>query len=144
MFSRLNTIHGGEQWSDLVNQHLGQVMNELRLGPFDTSDLVGSLDLHDTNEAYVLVVDVPGFSSNDVHVSLKGRKLRINAQANASSSANSSKVLLRERGKRSVDRSVIMPKAVRESEIHACVSDGVLTVTLPKRVDESPREIQVH
>ena len=144
MLSRYATIDRREQWSGLLNQHLGQVMSELGVGSFDASTRVGALDLRETKDAYILIADIPGFESKDVLISIEGRKLNIQTQRREKVDPTDGKLLFKERRLRALNRSVILPKTVNEADIHASVGEGILTVTLPKKANETPRQIQVH
>jgi len=92
-----------------------------------------AVDVEDRDDAFVVTVDVPGFSKEEIDVTLADRTLHVRAEHEAETETSEANFLRRERQRTSASRSVRLPAAVEEEGISATYKNGVLTVTLPKQ-----------
>lgn len=119
---------------------------ESLLERLDTARTMGepAADVRDTGESFEVVVDLPGYESDDIEVELRERTVRIDATHRESAEATGTDYVRQERNKRSVSRGLTLPEDVDESGATADFSNGVLTVTLPKaHADEESTSIDV-
>ncbi|KAK9918790.1 hypothetical protein WJX75_006934 [Coccomyxa subellipsoidea] len=97
----------------------------------------GSMEVRELNDSYVLFIDVPGFSRNDVSVTVEGDNLFISATHKSSTgidhSAGPSKDVVVERPRGGVKRTWRLPKDALLDGIHAKVNNGELVISVPKR-----------
>jgi HSP20 family protein len=109
-----------------------------RLEPFDEGAFEGSaaIDVEESDDAYVVTADLPGFDRDDIDVELAGDRLTLSAthttETETEEDEDEGHYLRRERRQQSVSRSVRLPEPVDESATEAEYRNGVLTVTLPK------------
>lgn len=109
-----------------------------RLEPFEEGVFEGSVavDVEETDDAYVVTADLPGFDRDDIDVELAGDRLTLSATHTESESEegdeDEGRYLRRERRERSVSRSIRLPEPTDEDAAEADYTNGVLTVTLPK------------
>ena len=101
-----------------------------------------AIDVSESEAQYVVTLDVPGVSREDVKVSIDGRKVAIVAEARqaepaaddgAQATASEERVVVRERALASFARSFTLPKEIDQSASQARLENGVLTLTLTKR-----------
>ena len=105
-----------------------------------------AIDVAESDSAYVVTLDVPGVTREDVKVSIDGRSVSIVAEARAETPAAdaaadaaaeapkaSERVILRERAVASFARSFTFAKDIDQSASSAKLENGVLTLTLGKR-----------
>jgi HSP20 family protein len=99
-------------------------------------------DIHESGDAIVLTLDVPGVAPNDVSLSVEGEVLSISAEQKA---VDLSPRVLRhvEQRPATFSRSFQLPDNVRRDGIDAKLVNGVLTVTLPKAEETKLRKIPV-
>lgn len=90
------------------------------------------IDLVERGDEFVVTVDLPGFEHDDVDVRVTGRTLRIEAESDAVIDEDEERFRRRERGHGSTRRSVRLPEEVDAEGVKARMTNGVLTVTLPK------------
>lgn len=90
------------------------------------------IDLADRDDSFVMTVDLPGFETDDIDVSLVDGSVRIQADREETAEEGDETYLRRERHRRSVSRTVRLPEPVDEEGVTASFTNGVLTVTLPK------------
>ncbi len=97
------------------------------------------------DEQNVLVeAELPGFTMEQVEISLTGRDLTIQAQRSTDTTEGDEKTWLRrERSTGQFSRTVRLPVSVNSEEVCAKLADGVLTITLPKAAEAKARKITV-
>ena len=90
-------------------------------------------DIRETEQAYILEADLPGFSKEDIHAEIKDGYLTIRAERQALSEDKDEKnsYIRRERSYGSFSRSFDL-SGIRVEDITASYKDGVLSLTLPK------------
>jgi HSP20 family protein len=119
-----------------------------RLEPFDEGAFQGSVavDIEETDDAYVVTADLPGFDRDDIDVELAGDRLTLSAtHTTEGSDEDEGRYLRRERRQQSVSRSVRLPEPVDEDATEAEYNNGVLTVTLPKEAEgDSGHDIPIN
>ena len=100
------------------------------------------LDVHETDNAYVVSATMPGVSANDINISLHDGVLTISGAMQQPTYENS-RALLLERTYSKLQRSIRLPQPVVQDSIEALLENGVLTLTLPKTAEAQPRVIPV-
>ena len=102
-----------------------------------------ALDLYQSNDNVVAVVELPGMRKEDIEISLHEGTLTISGERKNETGDNGNS----ERSERYVGkfrRSITLPSRVDASKVNATYKDGILTVTLPKAEEAKPRQIQVN
>lgn len=98
--------------------------------------------LTETEGAWLLTVDVPGFTEKDIQLSLHGEQLTLRGERKQDETEGWS-VHRVERGAMQFERVLTLPTMVAPDGVSASVQDGVLLVTLPKAEAAKPRTIPV-
>lgn len=104
------------------------------LGPRGVDEFLPAADLEETDEAYVVEVELPGVRKKDVDVEVSGRRLTVSGERRERERTG----ILRRRT-RTVGRffyEVVLPGEVEDDAVSANLVDGVLTVTVPKAASE--------
>ena len=111
-----------------------------------------ALDVTESDNAYTLTLDLPGVSREQLKVSVEGRRVSIETvdatRATIEPSADQPKidaprVLYRERSTARYARTVSLPAEVDQSASQAKFENGVLTLTLAKKVASGATRISV-
>jgi HSP20 family protein len=103
-----------------------------------------AIDVSESDAGYVVTLDVPGVTREDVKVSIDGRRVSIVAEARATeapaadaaateATKPAERVILRERAQASYARSFTLQSEIDQSASQARLENGVLTLTLTKR-----------
>ncbi|ADQ68288.1 molecular chaperone [Halogeometricum borinquense DSM 11551] len=99
------------------------------------------IDVRDSDEEFVVVADLPGLEKDDIDLSVTERTLTISASREMNeeteSDTESREFLRRERRHESMHRTIRLPENVIADDATASYTNGVLSVTLPKRSVES-------
>jgi HSP20 family protein len=101
-----------------------------------------ALDLHESGDHFVAVVELPGMRKEDIDISLHDGTLTISGERKRESS-NGEKAQRTERYVGTFRRSIALPTHVDASKVSATYQDGILKVTLPKAEEAKPKKIQV-
>ncbi len=109
-----------------------------------TSSKIPPVDITETDKAYIVEAELPGYKQEDVKVNIEKHVLRLSsAQQSTKEEKDGDKVLICERKSHSFERAFSLPEDVDESKIEGEFSNGVLTLTLPKKEVEQPKSIEV-
>ena len=108
-----------------------------------------AIDVSESDSGYVVTLDVPGVTREDVKVSIDGRRVSIVAEARSTEAAATpttdadaagaeapkatDRVILRERAFASFARSFTLQSEIDQGSSQAKLDNGVLTLTLTKR-----------
>ena len=97
-------------------------------------------DIHETDNEYIVEAELPGISKENIHVTYEDGVLTISGQQQTDTvdEDKKGKLIRSERSLTSVRRQYLLEN-VKEDEIKASYSDGILKVTLPK---DSNKEIK--
>jgi HSP20 family protein len=91
-----------------------------------------SLDLYETNEAFILEVDLPGVKSEDVKVEVENGELVLQGWRSLEKSQRLGRFHTMERSSGQFVRRIKLPESVEQDSINADFKDGVLRVIVPK------------
>ena len=91
-------------------------------------------DVKETDQTYELDIDLPGFKTDDIKVQLKDGYLTVAATKNVNNDEKreDGSYIRRERYAGSCSRSFYVGDAVKQEDVHAKYSDGILRLSVPK------------
>src|SRR6188508_2270431 len=127
----INTLFEGPLWPSTGRQ--AQLFN----------GWTPALDLYQTSDDVVAVVEIPGMRKEDIEISLQDGVLTIGGERK-DGTAEGDKNGRTERFVGKFRRSVSLPTRVDVNKVSANYKDGILTVTLPKAEEVKPKQIQVN
>jgi len=102
-----------------------------------------AIDIRERESEFVVEASLPGFSKNEIDVQLHDGVLSISANREQSRDTTDEGWVRRERCTTSMARQVRLPDGVSSDGIRADLSDGVLTVRIPKPAQLQPRKISI-
>lgn len=119
---------------------------------FDAFDAVDSsaprapaLDVAESDNAYTVKLDMPGVAKEDVKVSVDGKQVTVQAEAQSSDERKEGdRLVYRERAVTRYARRFALPVELEQAEANAKLEHGVLTLTLPKRGARSAAQITIN
>jgi HSP20 family protein len=124
------------------------------LGGTGTTARTPALDVSETDGGYIVAFDLPGVAREQLKVSVDGRKVSIEtidspkAESVAATNAEAPKEvaprsLYRERSTTRYARTVSLPAEVDQAASQAKFENGVLTLTLAKKVATGATQLQI-
>lgn len=116
-----------------------------------------SMDVSESDTAYSVVLEVPGATREQLKVSIEGRRVTLasaqtsektvrpeaEAEVAAGDSKPAERVLYRERSARAYSRTIVLPTEVDQAASQAKFDNGVLTLTLAKKVPAGATQLYI-
>jgi HSP20 family protein len=103
---------------------------------------VPAFEVKETSDQFVVKADLPGVKEEDVDVSLHNGVLSITGHRAAEERQENDSFYLYERQFGSFSRSFSLPDTADADRIEAKLDNGILTLTIGKKVEAKPRKIQ--
>lgn len=117
---------------------------------FEGTNAVPSVDVKENKDSYVLDMDLPGKTENDVDLSLKDDVLTISSHNEETKETKSDgkdaekgEWLIRERRSYNFTRRFTLPQDVNADAVNASFKNGVLTVVMPRKPVTEPKKIAI-
>jgi HSP20 family protein len=101
------------------------------------------VDVAEKNGAYVVKGELPGVKKEDIHISVDGAQVTLEAEVKQEKSTEEERVLHTERTYGKVSRVFTLPQEVDEAKVQAKFQDGVLELQLPKKQAATRRPIPI-
>ena len=109
-----------------------------------TSNKIPPVDVIETDKAYVIEAELAGYTQKEVEVNVDKHVLKLSSSKQSNPEENKDKKsLVRERYYRAFERSFSLPEDIDESSIEGEFTDGILTITMPKKSEVQPKSIEV-
>jgi HSP20 family protein len=101
------------------------------------------VDVAEQNGAYKVTAELPGVKKDDIHVSIDGPQVTLEAEVKQEKETKDERVLHTERVFGKLTRSFTLPQEVDEAKAEARFRDGVLELTLPKKAAAQRKQISI-
>jgi len=132
-----------EQLQDQMGQIISTFLRDPMgaLGSQQPPVWVPPADIEETDDSYVLQVDLPGVNRDDVNIELRDNEVRITGEIKEKERTG----VLRRQTRRvgQFEFMVALPGDIDPNKVEASLHDGVLTVRLGKAAASQPRQIEV-
>jgi HSP20 family protein len=127
------------EFEDLYDR-MGRLLDG-RIPEAFTRQWVPAVDLEETDDAFLVEVELPGVKREDIAVNLQGDELSVTGEVKERERAG----LVRRQTRRTgaFEYRVTLPAQVRGDNVDARLEDGVLHVRLPKAESPQRRQIEV-
>lgn len=103
-----------------------------------------ALDVSETDQAYVVRLDLPGVPKESVKITIDGRRVNVEAeQTRENERKEGERLLYRERSLSRFSRSFALPQEISQSDSRAQMENGVLQLTLAKRLAAGATQLHV-
>jgi HSP20 family protein len=100
-------------------------------------------DVYEDKDNYMLTMDLPGISKEDVKISYSDGQLSISGERKQEKESKDGSWHRVERNYGKYFRSFTLPKKIKENNIEAEFKNGQLTITVPKAEEAKPKEIDI-
>jgi len=129
--NRLNSI-----FHDFARPEAGS--ESLAMGNF-----IPAVDVYEDAQKLVLKLEVPGVRKEDLDIRVEGRTLTVKGERKFEAEEKEENFSRIERSYGSFTRSFTLPSTVNTEDVAALSADGVLSITLAKKAEAKPKQIQV-
>lgn len=127
-----------DEFESLLHEWFDQPISEVATGTW-----CPRADLEETDEAYLMHVELPGIAPDDIDVSFEQDTLTVKGERKFYQERSEEGFRRVERSFGSFYRAVRLPSAVDADRIEATHDNGVLTITVPKAATAKPNRIKV-
>jgi len=101
------------------------------------------MDIHADDESYVITAVTPGLKAEDLKIEIQGDVITLRGETRPDEHDDQADYLLRELAYGEFQRAIQLPEPVDAEKAEASLTNGVLTVRLPKTEDARPKQIKV-
>lgn len=111
-----------------------------------SSNKIPPVNVTEKSDAYIIEADLAGYTQDEFSVNVDKHVLKLSSTKQSKAEddkENTKKFLVRERYFRAFERSFSLPEDIDEGAIEGEFSNGVLTITLPKKPEVQPKSIDV-
>jgi HSP20 family protein len=124
-----------------IQDRFGQLIQSV-FGSPETSRWAVPVDIEETDDAYIVEIDLPNVRPEDVNVELRDNELWVSGEYRRRERSG----ILRRQTRRigEFEYVVSLPGDVDRERVEARLADGVLTVNVGKAASSRPRRISVN
>ena len=132
-----------------MSNRLNRILNEGHLSTrqpdetVDVADWMPVVDILETNDNFLIQVELPGVEKSAVKLSIEKGVLLISGQRPQGTLSEGMRYHRTERPYGRFERAFRVPDTVDEQKLEADLKNGVLTVRLPKVEKAKPKSIQI-
>ncbi len=91
-----------------------------------------SADMYETDKDVIATMNVPGIDKKDIHVRVDGNHLHVSGERKEEKEVKKDDYYHKEIRRGHFERTISLPCAVNEAKVATELSEGVLTITMPK------------
>lgn len=102
-----------------------------------------NVNIKELSDKYEVTAKVPGFKKEDINISFHENALILEGKVNEENAKKEEGYIMQEYKEGSFKRMINLPGKVDMDKVDAKLSDGVLTLTLPKLAEVMPKKIEI-
>jgi len=130
-----------------LNRELNRLFDESHFASLSAEEpginWAPQVDLAENEDAFLVVVDIPGVNPDDIDISLNNGILTIKGDRSSEQAITENSLTRRERRHGTFLRQFNLPESVDVDTVSAKSAHGVLTVTIPKAMPARPISVAV-
>jgi HSP20 family protein len=127
----------------LLQNRLNRLYEPFAEEHFPLTTWVPACDIYETAKEIVVKAELPGLKQEDVFVSIENNLLTIRGDRKFEEEVKRENFHRVERTYGEFLRSFTLPSFIETNKIFAEFKDGLLMVTLPKREESKPKQIEI-
>ena len=109
-----------------------------------TTNFAPPVDIYEDEHTITLKLDVPGIEEKDIDVRIEGNTLTVHGERKIEKEEKEENYRRVERQYGSFTRSFTLPSSVDTGQVNAHYDNGVLKISLAKKVEAKPKQIKVN
>ena len=127
-----------QSMNERIDRMFGSAFNRFRNSDgfsdlFEKHGFSPDLNIEESDDKYVVTMDLPGADASSVKIDLEGRTLTVSGSSDRSNRAEKEgRVIMQERRSGKFRRSVELPGPVKADELESSTENGVLRIIIPK------------
>jgi len=103
------------------------------------------MDITENDQEYQVLAELPGVKKEEISVTINGNEVAVSAEVKHEKDVENGETVLRaERYYGKIQRAFALGQEVDEATAQAKYNDGVLELTLPKKIVAAAKRLEVH
>ena len=103
------------------------------------------MDVSENEKEYQVLADLPGVRKDDISITIDGNEVSVSAEVKQENMVKDGETVLRaERYFGKVQRAFTLGQEIDQANAQAKYTDGVLALTLPKKIGAAAKKLAVH
>jgi HSP20 family protein len=131
-----------ERLQDEINELFTENRRPGNQGLFDRT-ISPPIDVVENSDDFTVTCDLPGVELEDLDISVTQDVLTLKGEKKAYFTDNEVKTFKKENWAGKFQRTLSLPSSVDTNKVEASLKDGILTITLPKKEEEKPKQISI-
>jgi len=127
---------------DMFNTFFDNWNTELNSFPRYTNRTVGAVNITETDTAFNLEFQVPGFAKDELKVKVEGDTLTVTGEVKTETETKEQNFKRREFVHTAFTRSFTLPDTIDGEKIEGKHENGILNVTLPKKAENKQSNVR--
>ena len=123
--------------------HLFDTLSPIRYNQFDFGGFVPAAEIHETDEAVNVKLEVPGMKPEEIDIQVTADSVSISGERQSESRSEEDGVTRSEFHYGKFQRIIPLTTRVQNTDVKADYKDGVLTLNLPKAEAEKNKVVKV-
>jgi HSP20 family protein len=129
-------------WNE-VDRIQEELTNSLLRGGVSRYNGYPSINVYNSEDEAIMTALVPGYSSEEIEVSVVGNRVILKGNASKSEKAEKGELVRQEFLDKEFVRTLELPFPVESGKVDARFKNGILTIRLPKAESEKPKKISI-
>jgi HSP20 family protein len=128
------------EMEQVFNQFLDPM--QMNMNTMTPNMMSPAMDIRESDDAYLVSIDVPGMSQEDIKIEVDNHQLRVFGERKEERTEGD-KTARSERYFGWFERVVTLPSQVHDEKIEAVMKNGVLHIAVPKVAAAQPKKISI-
>lgn len=137
----LTTFNALSRFDRMMDDVMDDVMRSALGSAASPAGFQPAADVRENEDGWIVALDVPGIPEKNIEVTLEGRMLTVKGSRTYAGKADERVALGRSYG--AFTRAFSLPQGIDAEGLRAELSDGVLTIQVPKLPVAKPRRIAI-
>lgn len=136
-YNRPDTDIFGKRFSDIMDEFFSDAVATRR------NSFAPSIDISETEQEYVIDVEIPGMDKKDIDLNVENNTLTISGERKFEKKEDNKQYHRVESHYGSFSRSFTLPENVDTETVHASYKNGILTITVKKSEKSMKKQIEI-
>lgn len=125
-----------------IKAQLDRFYGANQAGATPSAQVFPLVNITEDKDNYYIRGELPGIEADDLELNVTGKTLTLSGERKIDTPEGVS-YHRRERRAGSFSRTITLPMDIASEKVSAALSDGVLTITLPKADEVKPRQVSI-
>jgi len=126
-------------WTSFIDELFNEEAGYIKNADFNKGMSSPKVNIKESEDGYTLEMAVPGFKKSDFVIDLENESLSVSVEIKNEKEQSKDNYTRKEFAYASFKRTFLLPDTVQEDKIEAVYTDGILSLSIPKREEAKPK-----